>query len=48
MLISAVIREILIILRLVTFKHAGISGLNINDDRVSMVKQACTRNTQGC
>ena len=45
--ISAEIREILIVQRLVTPKRAGASGSKINNDSVSTFKQACSRRYSG-
>ena len=41
--ISADIHEILTVQRPVTPKRAGASGSRINDDGISMMKQACSR-----
>ena len=45
--ISTDIREILTVQCLVTPKCAGASGSKINDDGVSMLKQACSRRYSG-
>ena len=45
--ISADIREILTVQRLVMPKHAGASGSRINDNGVSMLKQACSERYSG-
>ena len=45
--ISAEIREILTVQRRVTPKRAGASGSKINDDSISMFKQACSGRYSG-
>ena len=47
MRISMDIREILTVQRQVTPKRAGASGSKINDNGISMLKQACSRRYSG-